>query len=95
MSVDAETVRKVAKLARISITEQEAGPLAAELSAILTFVERLEEVDVENVEPMTAVSPLKLKRRADAVTAGSDPDLALFDAPEAAEGFFVVPKVVE
>lgn len=95
MSVDAETVQKVAKLARISLTEADAAPLATELSQILSFVERLSEVDVEGVEPMTAVTPMRLKRRADAVTAGKAPERALVDAPESAEGFYVVPKVVE
>lgn len=95
MSVDQDTVRKVARLARIRVEEAELPALEADLNNILSFVEQLQEVDVEGVEPMTSVTPMRLKRREDAVTAGGDATLTLSNAPETAEGFFVVPKVVE
>lgn len=95
MSVDKDTVRRVAHLARISVEEDELAPLAEELSAILAFAEQLAEVDVEGVEPMTSVTPMALKRRADEVTDGGIRDRILANAPDAREGFFAVPKVVE
>ncbi|MCL4123888.1 UNVERIFIED_CONTAM: hypothetical protein GTU68_054198 [Idotea baltica] len=95
MSVDADTVRKVAKLARISVEEHELQPLAAELSGILDWIEQLQEVDVEGVEPMTSAVPMRLKRRTDVVTDGNRRDDILANAPNAREGFFAVPKVVE
>lgn len=95
MSVDADTVRKVAKLARIAVEDHEVEPLAKELSGILDWVEQLQEVDVEGVEPMTSAVPMRLKRRADAVTDGNRRDDILANAPDAREGFFAVPKVVE
>ncbi|MEO1456647.1 MAG: Asp-tRNA(Asn)/Glu-tRNA(Gln) amidotransferase subunit GatC [Pseudomonadota bacterium] len=95
MSIDADTARKVARLARIAVTEEELAPLAAELSSILDWVEQLQAVNVEGVEPMTAVQPMPLPRRADAVTDGSIRDDVLANAPETREGFFAVPKVVE
>jgi aspartyl-tRNA(Asn)/glutamyl-tRNA(Gln) amidotransferase subunit C len=95
MAVDRETARRVAHLARIRVEEDQLEPLAGELSRILAFVEQLQEVDVSGVEPMAAVHPLRLKRRADAVTEGDRRDAVLANAPEAAEGFFAVPKVVE
>lgn len=95
MSVDADTVRKVAKLARIAVEDHEVEPLAKELSGILDWVEQLQEVDVEGVEPMTSAVPMRLKRRADVVTDGSRRDDVLANAPDAREGFFTVPKVVE
>jgi len=95
MSVDAETVRKVAKLARIAVEDHEVEPLAKELSGILDWVEQLQEVDVEGVEPMTSAVPMRLKRRTDVVTDGSRRDDVLANAPDAREGFFAVPKVVE
>ncbi len=95
MSVDAADVRKAAKLARIAVAEEEIPSLTAELNGILAMVERLQEVDVEGVEPMTSVTPMRLKRRADVVTEGGAVEAILANAPEAAEGFFVVPKVVE
>lgn len=95
MSIDAETVRKVAKLARISVEEAELEPLAAEISGILDWVEQLQEVDVTGVEPMTSAVPMRLKRRADVVTDGERRDDILANAPDAREGFFAVPKVVE
>jgi len=95
MAVDADTVRKVAKLARISVGDQEVEPLAKELSGILDWVEQLQEVNVEGVEPMTSTIPMRLKRRKDIVTDGNRRDDILNNAPNAREGFFAVPKVVE
>ncbi len=95
MSVDAQTVRKVAKLARIAVEDHEVEPLAKELSGILDWVEQLQEVDVEGVEPMTSTVPMRLKRRTDVVTDGNRRDDILANAPNAREGFFAVPKVVE
>lgn len=77
------------------MTEEELEPLANELSGILDFMERLREVDVEGVEPMTSVTPMALKRRADEVTEGGIRDRILANAPDARDGFFAVPKVVE
>jgi aspartyl-tRNA(Asn)/glutamyl-tRNA(Gln) amidotransferase subunit C len=95
MSIDTDTVRKVAHLARIAVREDELVPLAAELNAILGWVEQLAEVDVTGVEPMTSVTPMALKRRADVVTDGDRQADILANAPDAREGFFTVPKVVE
>ena len=95
MSVDADTVRKVAKLARIAVEDDEVEPFARELSGILDWVEQLQEVDVDDVEPMTSAVPLRLKRREDVVTDGDRRDDILANAPDAREGFFAVPKVVE
>jgi len=95
MSIDIETARKVAKLARIRVEEDELEGLAGEFNAILGFIEQLGEVDVETVEPMTSVTPMRLKRRQDGVTDGGYPDKILKNAPDAREGFFAVPKVVE
>lgn len=95
MSVDKETVRRAAKLARIAVTDEEAAALSGELSGILDWIEQLQEVDVDGVEPMTSVTPMALKRRDDVVTAGDEAERILANAPDAAEGFFVVPKVVE
>ncbi len=94
-TIDLETARRVAKLARIAVPEQNLPALAGELSNILTFMEQLNEVDVEGVEPMTSVTPMRLKRRQDAVTDGNMQDKVLSNAPDAREGFFAVPKVVE
>ena len=93
--IDPETARKVASLARIAVREEDLPRLAGQLSGILTFMEQLNEVDVEGVEPMVSVTPMRLKRRADAVTDGNMPAKVLSNAPEAREGFFAVPKVVE
>lgn len=95
MSVDKDTVRRVAHLARIEVAEDDLEHLATELSAILNFAEQLAEVDVEGVEPMTSVTPMALKRRKDEVTDGNIRDRILANAPDAREGFFAVPKVVE
>jgi len=95
MSIDTDTVRKVAHLARVAVREDELVPLAAELNVILGWVEQLGEVDVTGIEPMTSVTPMALKRRADEVTDGNRQGDILANAPDAREGFFTVPKVVE
>ena len=95
MSVDAATVRRIAHLARIAVAEEEVEHLRGEINAILAFVEQLSGVDVGGVEPMTSVTPMKMKVRADVVTAGGDPDAVLRNAPDREGDFFVVPKVVE
>jgi aspartyl-tRNA(Asn)/glutamyl-tRNA(Gln) amidotransferase subunit C len=93
--IDPETARKVAKLARIAVRDEDLPRLAGELSGILTFMEQLNEVDVTGVEPMVSVTPMRLKRRADGVTDGGMQARVLANAPAAREGFFAVPKVVE
>jgi len=95
MSVDAETVRRIAHLARIAVAEEEVGHLQGELNAILAFVEQLREVDVSGVEPMTSVTPMQMKMRADVVTDGGKPEDILLNASAGEDGFFLVPKVVE
>jgi aspartyl-tRNA(Asn)/glutamyl-tRNA(Gln) amidotransferase subunit C len=95
VSVDKETVRKVARLARIAVPEQRLEPLAAELNGILAWIEQLQEVDVEGVEPLTTPVPMTLPMREDIVSDGNIRDQVLANAPAAADGFFVVPKVVE
>ncbi len=95
MSVDADTVRKVAKLARIAVEDHEVDPFARELSGILDWVTQLQEVDVTGIEPMTSAVPMRLKRREDTITDGNRRDDILANAPDAREGFFAVPKVVE
>lgn len=95
MSIDIDTARRVAHLARIRVEEGDLPALAGELSNILTFMEQLNEVDIEGVEPMTGVTPMRLKRREDVVTDGNMQDKILKNAPDAREGFFAVPKVVE
>jgi aspartyl-tRNA(Asn)/glutamyl-tRNA(Gln) amidotransferase subunit C len=95
MSVDADTVRRIAHLARIAVAEDEVEHLKGELNAILTFVEQLQEVNVEGVEPMTSVTPMAMKKRADVVTDGGIRDDILTNAPATEDGFFLVPKVVE
>jgi aspartyl-tRNA(Asn)/glutamyl-tRNA(Gln) amidotransferase subunit C len=95
MSIDIQTARRVAKLARIAMPEADLPELAKEFSAMLGFIEQLNEVDVEGIEPMTSVTPQRLKRRTDVVTDGGQPIEILANAPDAREGFFAVPKVVE
>jgi aspartyl-tRNA(Asn)/glutamyl-tRNA(Gln) amidotransferase subunit C len=95
MSIDTDTARRVAHLARIAVPETDLPRLARELSGILSFMEQLNEVDVTGIEPMTSVTPMRLKRRADIVTEGGIAEAILKNAPEAREGFFAVPKVVE
>ena len=95
MAIDIDTARKVAKLARIRVGESALPALAAELSGILGFMEQLNEVDVTGIEPMVSVTPMPLARRADVVTDGNIQAQVLKNAPDAREGFFAVPKVVE
>ena len=95
MSVDAATVRRIAHLARIAVAESEVEHLQGELNAILAFVEQLSEVDVEGVEPMTSVTPMEMKKRADVVNDGEIADEVVRNAPETQDHFFLVPKVVE
>ncbi|MGR3622931.1 Asp-tRNA(Asn)/Glu-tRNA(Gln) amidotransferase subunit GatC [Pseudophaeobacter sp.] len=95
MSIDQNTAAKVAKLARIKVEEEALPELAAEFNTILEFIEQLNEVDVEGVEPMTSVTPQRLKRRQDVVNDGNQQDKVLVNAPDSREGFFAVPKVVE
>ena len=95
MSIDTDTARRVAKLARIRVEEEALPALASEFNTILGFIEQLSEVDVEGVEPMTSVTPQRLKRREDVVTDGDQAEKILANAPDAREGFFAVPKVVE
>ena len=95
MSVDADTVRRIAHLARIAVAEDEVEHLKGELNSILAFVEQLSEVNVDGVEPMTSVTPMEMKKRPDAVTDGGIPDDIVKNAPAADDHFFVVPKVVE
>jgi aspartyl-tRNA(Asn)/glutamyl-tRNA(Gln) amidotransferase subunit C len=95
MSVDAETVRRVAHLARIAVAEDEIANLQGELNSILAFVEQLSEVNVNGVEPMTSVTPMAMKMRVDAVTDGDKPDDIISNAPAHEDHFFLVPKVLE
>ena len=95
MSVDTATVRHIAKLARIAVTDGEAEALVPELNNILGWIEQLQEVDVTGVEPMTAVIPNHLRLRDDIVTDGDKRDAVLSNAPVAEHGFFAVPKVIE
>ncbi|NDV02464.1 Asp-tRNA(Asn)/Glu-tRNA(Gln) amidotransferase subunit GatC [Pseudoroseicyclus tamaricis] len=95
MSIDEGTAARVAKLARIQVAPERLPALAEEFSAILGFIEQLNEVDVDGVEPMVSVTPMRLKRREDVVTDGGQQKAVLANAPDAREGFFAVPKVVE
>ncbi len=95
MSIDESTAARVAKLARIKVDDSALPALASEFNTILGFIEQLNEVDVDGVEPMTSVTPQRLKRREDVVTEGDQQQKVLANAPDAREGFFAVPKVVE
>ena len=95
MAVDAQTVRRVSRLARIATPAERLEPLARELNGILGWIEQLNEVDVEGVEPMATAVAATLPLRDDVVTDGGDPGRVLGNAPKSDEGFFVVPKVVE
>jgi aspartyl-tRNA(Asn)/glutamyl-tRNA(Gln) amidotransferase subunit C len=95
MQVDEATVHRIARLARIKVTAEEAKALEKELSGILDWVKQLDEVDATNVEPMTSVTPMTLKKRTDAVTDGGIADEIVANAPAREDHFFVVPKVVE
>jgi len=95
MSVDADTVRRIAHLARIAVTEAEVPHLQGELNAMLAFVEQLSEVNIDGVEPMTSVMPMEMKKRRDVVDDGEIADDIVRNAPDAMNHFFLVPKVVE
>jgi aspartyl-tRNA(Asn)/glutamyl-tRNA(Gln) amidotransferase subunit C len=95
MSVDADTVRRIAHLARIAVTDAEVPHLQGELNAMLAFVEQLSEVNVDGVEPMTSVMPMEMKKRPDVVNDGEIADAVGANAPETQGHFFLVPKVVE
>ena len=95
MSVDAATVRRIARLARIAVTDDEVPHLQGELNAMLAFVEQLSEVNVDGVEPMTSVTPMAMRQRDDEVTDGGIADDIVRNAPATEDHFFVVPKVVE
>jgi aspartyl-tRNA(Asn)/glutamyl-tRNA(Gln) amidotransferase subunit C len=95
MSVDTATVKRVARLARIAVTDEEAERLRGDLNAILGFVEQLNEVDVDGIEPMTSVQPMPMKKRQDVVTEGGRAEDIVANAPAREGAFFVVPTVVE
>jgi aspartyl-tRNA(Asn)/glutamyl-tRNA(Gln) amidotransferase subunit C len=95
VSVDAATVRRIAHLARIAVAEDEVAHLQGELNAMLAFVEQLSEVDVSGVEPMTSVTPMAMKKRVDAVTDGGIAEDIVRNAPQTADNYFLVPKVIE
>ena len=95
MSVDANTVKRIGRLARIRVEEHEVGKYHSEINAILGFVEQLGEVDVTGVEPMTSVTPMTLRRRQDVVTDGDYPAQIVANAPLSEDNFFMVPKVIE
>ena len=95
MSVDKTTVCRIARLARIALPEERVEPMMAELNGILGWIEQLQDVNIEGIEPMTSVVAQKLRMRDDMVTAGGDASAILANAPQSEDGFFVVPKVVE
>jgi aspartyl-tRNA(Asn)/glutamyl-tRNA(Gln) amidotransferase subunit C len=95
MSVDAATVRRIAHLARIAVTDAEVPHLQGDLNAMLAFVEQLSEVDVDGVEPMTSVTPMEMKKRPDVVNDGEIVEKVIANAPATEDHFFLVPKVVE
>ncbi|WP_299438748.1 Asp-tRNA(Asn)/Glu-tRNA(Gln) amidotransferase subunit GatC [uncultured Rhodospira sp.] len=95
MSLDKETVRKIAFLARIDVPDDQLDPLASELSGILDWIEQLREVDTSEVQPMTSVAEMTLPWRDDAVTDGGYPERVTANAPDSQDGFYLVPKVVE
>ena len=95
MSVDAATVRRIAHLARVAVAEHEVEHLRGELNAILAFVEQLSEANVDGVEPMTSVTPMTMKKRADVVADGENADAIVKNAPATQDHYFLVPKVVE
>ena len=95
MSIDAATVKRIGRLARIRVEENEVEKYQGELNAILGFVEQLNEVNVEGVEAMTSVTPMQLRRREDKITDGGYPEKIVKNAPLSEDNFFMVPKVVE
>ena len=95
MSVDAATVKRIGRLARIRVEDAEVEKYQGEINAILGFVEQLDEVNVEGVEPMTSATPMQLRRREDKVTDGGYPERVVKNAPLSEDNFFMVPKVIE
>jgi aspartyl-tRNA(Asn)/glutamyl-tRNA(Gln) amidotransferase subunit C len=95
MSVDPQTVRRIARLARLAVEEERVATMANELNGIFTWVEQLQSVNVDGVEPMTSVVAQRLKMRDDVVTEGGNADALMANAPGGEDHFFVVPKVVE
>ena len=95
MAVDSKTVKRVAHLARIKVSDNEAEALKGELNTILGFVEQLNEVDVSGVEPMTSVTPMAMKKRADAVTDGGIVEDIMGNVPASEDSYFLVPKVID
>jgi len=95
LSVDSDTVRRIAHLARIRLEDERIEPMREELNTILAFVEQLDEVDTNGVEPMTSVVATKMRLRADVVTDGNIADDVIANAPASEDGFFMVPRVVE
>lgn len=95
MSVDAATVKRIARLARIAVTEEDVPHLQGELNAILNFVAQLDEVDVDGIEPMTSVTPMVMKKRQDGVTDGEIAAKIVANAPASEDNYFLVPKVVD
>ncbi|SER02572.1 aspartyl/glutamyl-tRNA(Asn/Gln) amidotransferase subunit C [Faunimonas pinastri] len=95
MSVDIQTVKRVAHLARVRVTDDEAKSFQSEINAILGFVDQLNEVDVSGVETMTSVLPMAMRKRADAITDGAKAEAVVANAPATEDNFFLVPKVVE
>lgn len=93
--IDAATVRRIAHLARVAVADDEVEHLRGEINAILSFVEQLQQVNVEGVEPMTSVMPMVMKKRADVVNDGENADAVLRNAPNTDGKYFLVPKVVE
>ncbi len=95
MSVDEKTVRRIARLARIALTDEQVGPMADELNGILGWIEQLQEVDVAGIAPLTSVVAQHLRMRDDIVTEGDQAEALMANAPLSEDDFFVVPKVVE
>ncbi len=95
MAIDADDARKAARLARIRVSDEELPKIASELASILVLMESLREVDVEGVDPMSSVTPMRLEKRPDKAGSGIGRNRVLSNAPDAREGFFAVPKVVE
>ncbi len=95
MSVDTATVRRVARLSRIAVSDEDVATMEGELNAVLGFVEQLREVDVTGVEPMTSVTPMRMKKREDVVNDGGRAGDIVANAPDTEDNYFLVPKVVE
>ncbi len=95
MSIDSNTVRKIARLARLKVTDEDVAYYGPQINGILKWVEQLQDVNTDNVEPLASVSQIDLHLRTDIVNDGNKADDVLRNAPEKMEGFFVVPKIVE